>query len=223
MRCRRPVRARGWPAGHRLGRAPESPGPIRQDTAIGVCGRLSHLHPFLGGCPPLGEGATLGKAGGEETREDTEASPCSPRRSWSGAPWRQPCSSGSTRPPGHSPPGSGSQAPGSTAPRRETTIPRAVARARARWPGSRAWSSAPAATKCATERPRPTPADGDRPGPPRGLSASCKETKSRRTLPAGRAHCAARGGDQWPAHGVAALREVLHGSSACSKAATASR
>ena len=38
-------------------------------------GRLSQLHPFHGRCRPLGEGATLGKAGGEmPTREDRDES-----------------------------------------------------------------------------------------------------------------------------------------------------
>ena len=45
--------------------APKAHGPIRQDTAVGVIGGLGNPHPFLGGRPPLGEGAALGKGAGE--------------------------------------------------------------------------------------------------------------------------------------------------------------
>ena len=50
-----------------LAQRPKAHGPIGQDTAKGVIGGLGHPHPFLGGRPPLGEGAALGKGEDEET------------------------------------------------------------------------------------------------------------------------------------------------------------
>ena len=49
-----------------LAQRPKAHGPIRLDTAIGVIGSLGNLHRFLGGSPPLSEGAALGEGPGEE-------------------------------------------------------------------------------------------------------------------------------------------------------------